>query len=184
MSRSRLSWLMIIPALIAVLVVAPLPSDAFHAHVLPLPPRVTEANGVTREVLSDGMPAKAPGQQLLLLRFTFVPGAVIPPHTHPGMQTAYVVSGTLGYTVFCGYAEVVRAATDGVPQQRERLDPGVETFFHPGDAFTEVDGIVHAGRNAGPDPLVLLVSSLFADDAPPSSPASPDHEMGDHTEMC
>jgi quercetin dioxygenase-like cupin family protein len=184
MSRSRLLGLMVILALIAVLVVAPLPSDAFHSKAAPLPPRVTEANGVTREVLSDGMPAKAPGQLLLLLRFTFVPGAVIPPHTHPGMQTAYVVSGTLGYTVFCGYAEVVRAVTDGIPQQRERLEPGPETFFHPGDAFTEVDGIVHAGRNAGPDPLVLLVSSLLKADAPASSPASPGYDMGDHIGSC
>jgi len=175
---------MVVLAFVAVFVAAPLPREAFHSLAVPLPPRVTEANGVTREVLSDGMPAKAPGQQLLLLRFTFAPGAVIPPHTHPGMQTAYVVSGTLGYTVFCGYAEVVRAAMGGMPQQRERLEPGPETFFHAGDAFTEVDGIVHAGRNAGPDPLVLLVSSLLTADAPTSSPASPDHDMGGHGGAC
>jgi quercetin dioxygenase-like cupin family protein len=162
----------------------PLPGDAFHSTAIPLPPRVTQSGGVTREVLSDGTPAKAPGQQLLLLRYTFDPGAVIPPHTHPGMQTAYVVSGTLGYTVLCGYAEVVRAPADGATPQRERLYPGPEVFFNPGDAFTEVDGIVHMGRNAGSGPLVLLVSSLLAADAPASIPANPTHGSGADAQYC
>src|SRR5262249_28735107 len=162
MSRVSLRGFAIALLLVLSLVAFPFPSDAFHLAVTPLPPRVTQANGVTREVLSDGSPAKAPGQQLQLLRYTFEPGAVIPPHTHPGMQTAYVVSGTLGYTVLCGYAEVVRASVNGAPQVRERLDPGPEVHFQPGDAFTEVDGIVHMGRNAGPGPLVLLVSALLA----------------------
>jgi quercetin dioxygenase-like cupin family protein len=184
MSRTSLRGFAIGLVLAAALIVCPFPSDAFHLAPAPLPPRVTQANGVTREVLSDGSPAKAPGQQLLLLRFTFEPGAVIPPHTHPGMQTAYVLSGTLGYTVLCGYAEVVRAPADGATAQRDRLDPGPEVFFHPGDAFTEVDGIVHSGRNAGPGPLVLLVSSLLGADEPASSPAAPMPEMGADTHYC
>src|SRR5438270_13265242 len=122
MSRVRLRSVALVLAFVASWVVFPFPRDAFHSSAVPLPPRVTQANGVTREVLSDGMPAKAPGQQLLLLRYTFEPGAVIPPHTHPGMQTAYVVSGTLGYTVLCGYAQVVRAPIGGAPAVQERFD--------------------------------------------------------------
>ncbi len=182
MVRSRLWCRVVVLALVATWVVFPVSRGAFHSSAVPLPPRVTQANGVTREVLSDGMPAKAPGQQLLLLRYTFEPGAVIPPHTHPGMQSAYVVSGILGYTVLCGYAEVVRAPAAGAPAVRERLNPGPEVFFQPGDAFTEVDGIVHSGRNAGPDLLVLLVSSLLAADAPASIPATPN--VGTETGSC
>jgi Cupin domain len=184
MSRASLRGIVVALVLTTAIVVCPFPSDAFHSTAIPLPPRVTQANGVTREVLSDGMPAKAPGQQLQLLRYTFEPGAVIPPHTHPGMQTAYVVSGTLGYTVLCGYAEAVRAPAAGAPAVREQLYPGPEVMFNPGDSFTEVDGLVHMGRNAGPGPLVLLVSALLAADQPASTPAMPTHGSGADAMYC
>src|SRR3954467_5937977 len=90
MSRASLRGCAVAFMLAVSLAAFPLPGDAFHSTAIPLPPRVTQSGGVTREILSDGTPAKAPGQHLLLLRFTFEPGAVIPPHTHPGMQTAYV----------------------------------------------------------------------------------------------
>jgi len=75
--------------------------------------------------------------------------------------------------VLCSRADVVRASVDGAPQVRERLNPGPEVMFQPGDSFTEVEGIVHFGRNAGSGPLLLLVASLFASDASVSSPAAP-----------
>ena len=173
MSRSRRLSSMVILALLASFFIAPFPGDALQVSGLPVPTRVTQTNGVTREVLSDGTPLAAPGQTLSLVRFTFVPGAVIAPHTHPGEQAVSVVSGTLGYTVLCGHADVVHASVDGAAQVRERLNPGPEVFFQPGDSFTEVEGIVHFGRNAGSGPLVLLVASLFATDASVSSPAVP-----------
>lgn len=163
MSRARLHGIAFFVALALSLITLP---ASIGAHDDPAAPRVTQANGVTREVLSTRSPAGAPGKDLLLLRFIFEPGAVIPPHTHPGMQTVSVVSGTLGYTVFCCYAAVTRAGTT----QSERLNPGPETFFKAGDAFTEVDGLLHAGRNAGSGPLVLLVASLLRDDMPLASP--------------
>ena len=106
---------------------------------------------------------------MVLLRFTFEPGAVIPPHIHPGMQTAYVLSGTLGYTVLCGHA----LATFPGATETQQLDPGPEVLFPPGATFTEVEGLVHVGRNAGPGPLVLLVSSLLANDQSASIPVDP-----------
>lgn len=177
MSRSRLHVLAFVVALALSLVMLPASIGAYDD---PAAPRVTQANGVTREVLSMGSPAGAPGQDLLLLRFTFEPGAVIPPHTHPGMQTVSVVSGTLGYTVFCGYAEVTRAGTT----QTERLNPGPEVFFKAGDAFTEVDGLLHAGRNAGSGPLVLLVASLLQDEMPASILATPKPVAGGFAGYC
>ncbi len=138
-------------------------------YALPDALTVTQADGVTREVLSSGLPAGAPGQELILLRFTFASGAVIPPHMHPGMQTAYVVSGTLGYTVFCGTALVTHSPKDGTAPRTEILPATGETFLTPGDSFVEVEGLRHAGRNAGPGPLVLLVSSLLTAGQPASS---------------
>jgi len=139
------------------------------------PPRdpalsVTQANGVTREVIGSGLPAGAAGQELVLLRFTFEPGAVIPPHIHPGMQTAYVLSGTLGYTVLCGYALVTMPPVDGSAPVTEQATPGPELLLPAGASFTEVEGLVHFGRNAGSGPLVLLVSSLLGNDQSASIP--------------
>lgn len=123
---------------------------------------------MTREVLGSGLPTGAPGQGLVLLRFTFEPGAIIPPHIHPGVQTAYVASGTLGYTVRCGYALVTLPPADDTPPRTERRDPGPEMLLGPGTSFVEVEGLVHSGRNAGSGPLVLLAASLLATDMPAS----------------
>lgn len=58
----------------------------------------------------------------------------------------------------------------GAPVQTAPLNPGPETFFTAGDGFTEVDCILHFGRNAGSGPLVLLVASLLHATMPPASP--------------
>src|SRR5689334_11760833 len=44
---------------------------------------------ITDDVLGSGLPAAAPGNVLQLERVTLAPGAVIPPHVHPG---AYVIA--------------------------------------------------------------------------------------------
>lgn len=171
-------------ALVVALVLSLIVTPAARGAQSDPPPRVTQANGVTRAVLGMGSPAGAPGQNLLLLRFTFEPGAVIPPHTHPGMQTVSVVSGTLGYTVLCGEAAVTRAPTGNAPVQTERLNPGPEAFFTAGDAFTEVDGILHSGHNAGSGPLVLLVASLLQANMPASIPATLNVRAGGFASYC
>ncbi len=160
-------------ALIAALLVAPV--AAARAQDLPPDPAltVTQGNGVVREVLGSGLPSGAPGQGLVLLRFTFQPGAIIPPHIHPGVQTAYVLSGTLGYTVLCGYALVTPPPAGDDPPRTERRDPGPEFLLGPGGSLVEIEGLVHSGRNAGPSPLVLLASSLLAADMPASIPTDP-----------
>lgn len=162
-SRAAVSVCMLVALLAA--------SQGVRADDTPRDPALsmTKANGVTREVLGSGVPAGAPGQELVLLRFTFEPGAVIIPHIHPGMQTAYVLSGTLGYTVLCGHAIVTLPNTT----EAQSLDPGPEMLFQPGATFTEVEGLVHTGRNAGPGTLVLLVSSLLANDEAASIAVDP-----------
>ena len=124
---------------------------------------------VVREVLAEGEPAAAPGQSLDLVRATIAPHTTLPVHTHPGLQTAWLVSGELTYTVVeGGEARITRAASGGTPAATETLSPGETTVFHPGDAWVEQAGMVHFAENAGSEPVVILVASLLAADQPPS----------------
>ena len=121
--------------------------------------------GVVREVLSSGDPASAPGDVLELVRYTIPAGTKLPAHTHPGMQVAQIVSGTLSYTVLEGTVPVTRAASGMV----EPVTAGSgEVEINPGDSFYEAEGVVHFGQNAGTEPVVILVASLFEIGMPPA----------------
>lgn len=126
---------------------------------------------VVRDVLSQGEPAAAPGQILQLVRFTIPAHLKLPVHSHPGMQTAWLVEGELQYTVVSGGpATIVRAGSaEGTPGPAETLLAGSSTIFHPGDSWTEPAGMVHFAENVGNEPVVILVASLLKRDAPPSS---------------
>lgn len=133
-------------------------------------PIATPAPAVVREVIAEGEPAAAPGQSLDLVRFTIPPHITLPVHTHPGMQTAWLVSGELIYTVVAdGEVEITRAAAGGTPAASEVLTPGNSTTFHPGDAWVEPAGMVHFAENAGDEPVIIIVASLLASDQPPSA---------------
>ena len=119
---------------------------------------------VVREVLVAGYPNAAPGQVLELVRYTIPGNIALPIHIHPGMQAAFVESGTLHYTVVEGSAAFTRA--DG---ETGVLMSGEETDLKPGDSLVEAQGMIHFGENRGDEPIVLLVSSLFEADVPPSS---------------
>ena len=125
------------------------------------------STGVVREVLSSGDPVAAPGHVLELVRYTIPAGTQLVAHTHPGMQVAAIVSGTLSYTVISGEVPVTRAGTgELVPVS----SASGEVEIYPGDSFYEAEGVVHFGRNAGTEPVVILVSSLFLIGQPPASP--------------
>ena len=119
--------------------------------------------GVGIEALGGGgPPAAAPGTALSLLRVTFAPGASIPPHTQPGALVVAVESGTFGFTVTQGQAQLSRAAAPGgTPAAAEPLAPGAEVLLGPGDAVYHDADTGHTGRNAGDGPLVLLIAALF-----------------------
>lgn len=120
-------------------------------------------SAVVREILNDGHPAAAPGQVLELVRYTIPPQMTLPVHIHPGMQVAFVESGTLTYTVVEGEATVTQGGVPGT------LGAGEEVDLNPGDTVTEPAGMVHFGANRTDAPIVLLVASLFAADEPPSA---------------
>lgn len=48
--------------------------------------------GVTRETL-------ATGERVMVVRFTFEPGAHVPPHKHLHEQSSYIVEGRLKYVI-------------------------------------------------------------------------------------
>jgi quercetin dioxygenase-like cupin family protein len=120
------------------------------------------------DLLGEARPGAAPGYRLRLTRFTFAPGAGNEPHTHPGMQLAYVEAGALRFTVVRGEVRIRRASGDV-----ETLTAGHVAVIEAGDWFVEKRGLVHFGRNAGSTPLVLAVVSLFEADEPLSSPVPP-----------
>lgn len=75
-----------------------------------------------------------------VLKYTIAPNSVLPWHFHPAPNVAYVVKGHL----------VVE------------LKDGTKKEFAPGDAFEEVIGTVHRGRNIGQDPVELIVFQATA----------------------
>lgn len=117
---------------------------------------------VVRDVLGDTEPESAPGEVFELVRYTIPAGAVLPVHTHPGVQMAIVESGTLTYHVVeNGSVFVTRA--DGA---EEEIGPGETATFEVGDAWVEPEGMVHYAENRTDEPVVLLSASLFTEGEP------------------
>jgi quercetin dioxygenase-like cupin family protein len=113
--------------------------------------------GVTREVLSETEPESAPGEIFALARYIIPAGAVLPVHTHPGVQLATVESGTLTYHVIeNGSITVTRA--DGT---EEVVGPGETVTLEVGDAWIEPEGMVHYAENLTTEDVVLMSSSLL-----------------------
>ncbi len=122
-----------------------------------------------REVMASGFPENANGQVLQLLRTTVPPGVVLPLHTHPGMQVAWIESGVLNYTVVeGGSVPITRKGIEGSPEPAEMLGPGETTDLYPGDTVAELDGVVHFGQNLG-DVEVVIWSAVLLD---PNLPAA------------
>lgn len=123
-----------------------------------------EAGAITSVLLGSVPSTDAPGMNLVLTRVTLAPGAVIPPHVHPGQVIVTVESGTLAFTVV-GEGEVLRAGA-GTPTASEAIAPGTEVMLGPGVWWTEGSDGAHTARNPGDEPTVLLVAALVAADQP------------------
>jgi quercetin dioxygenase-like cupin family protein len=129
----------------------------------------------SRVVLVQGSPEAADGQVLQLVRYHIPFGVVLPMHTHPGMQVAWIESGVLTYTVVSGGSIPVTRKAEGVAlPTTELLGPGQTTELHPGDSVVEIDGVVHYGENLGPDPVVILASTLLDPNLPPAVAVTPE----------
>ena len=134
-----------------------------------LPPSV--AGGVTevvRQVMAEASPDRAQGQLLELTRVIVPSHESLPPHTHPGPQLAFIVSGTLTYTVIDGEVTVTRAAgTDS--QEIVAYNSGDSFELREGDSISETAKMVHEAANEGDEPVIIYLSSLFPEGQPPAS---------------
>jgi quercetin dioxygenase-like cupin family protein len=118
------------------------------------------------ETLSDlHDPSLAPGMVLELGRLTWEPGFTIAMHTHPNANdAAYVLSGSVAWSIDKGTAEVTRATVAGTPGPVEILQPGGEVVLEAGDAITfaypRIDQM-HAARVVGDEPVVMLIATIY-----------------------
>jgi hypothetical protein len=119
------------------------------------------AGEIVPELLGHGPPTAAPGFDLSLYRVTFGPGAVVPPHTHPGASVVYVESGTFAFTSLEGEVRLLRAGTTATPDaQGEVLAHGTEVMVAAGDVLFFPGEHGDIARNGGDGPLVLLLANL------------------------
>jgi quercetin dioxygenase-like cupin family protein len=124
---------------------------------------------VVREALVSGSPLAAPGQELQLVRYVIQPGTTLSPHTHPGMQIAWIGAGVLHYVVVeGGEIPIYRSWMEGNPEPAEMLGPGQETDLHPGDAIVETENVIHYGANLGDEVVVIWAATLLQDGQPPA----------------
>jgi len=110
------------------------------------PPAAT--SGVTRKILSqtDG---PAPGYETLLVEATIDAGVAVGRHTHPGIESAYVLEGGFELPV------------QGQPTR----------MIKPGDAFQIPPDTPHAGGKAGDAKSRLLITYVVQKGKPLASPA-------------
>jgi hypothetical protein len=124
--------------------------------------------GLTAKLMGTGQPASAPGLELTLRRLTIAPGGGMAAHRHPGTLIFFIESGTSGYTVLGGTAQVTRPAVDGTPTPAEDVPVGTEATLNPGD-WVFADGDPNGSPdgdpsdiaiNRGTDDLVILIAGL------------------------
>jgi quercetin dioxygenase-like cupin family protein len=106
------------------------------------------AGGVTRKILSqtDG---PAAGYETLLVEATIEPGVVVGRHTHPGIESTYVLEG--------GFELPIQG-------QATRM-------LKPGDAFQIPPETPHAGGAAGTAKSKILITYVVQKGKPLASPA-------------
>ena len=132
-------------------------------------PELIALPGVAGAVLGRGRPAAVPQLELAVGQVTIAPGATIPPHEHPGTQVAVIVAGELAYTVLSGEVALTRGdrpAVGGTPVAADAIVAGQTVVLRMGDSVVEQPGALHTARNAGTEPVVIILSTLFEPGAP------------------
>ena len=90
-----------------------------------------------------------PPDHTVLVRTVIARGGVVAPHTHPGVEMAYVASGE---------ARLLAAG------QRDRA-------LRAGDSFSMPPDTPHSVRNTGPGPLTIISTYVVDSRRPIASPA-------------
>ncbi|QDW37137.1 cupin domain-containing protein [Bradyrhizobium sp. KBS0727] len=108
----------------------------------------TTANGVTRKILSrtDG---PASGYETIIMDVTLDPGATVGRHTHPGIESTYIMEGEIELPI------------QGRPTQ----------MLKAGDAFQVPPETPHAGGKPTTAKTRLLVNYIVEKGKPLATPA-------------
>ena len=106
------------------------------------------AGGVTRKIVSQS-DGPAPGYETLLVEATIEAGVPVGRHTHPGIESAYVLEG--------GFELPIQG------QETRNLKPG--------DAFQIPPDTAHAGGKAGAAKSRILITYVVQKGKPLASPA-------------
>ena len=128
----------------------------------------TAGGGVSRVVLVGANPPEYEDETLELIKVEVLPGAALPPHSHPGIQIASIAAGQLTYTVLVGEVQIQRAGVDDGPVTAEVMTAGNTTVLNAGDAVIEVGGMIHHAENLGTE-TVVIYASAFRDSTEPAS---------------
>jgi Cupin domain len=123
--------------------------------------------------LAAGYPSSARGYRLSLTEAVLPPGAGFPPHRHPGMQVAYVQSGTLQYTVFQGRVKIFRGHPGSSQKLVGVLRAGQTGSIKAGEWIIEIPSLHHKGANTGHKRVVILLATLLRSNEPPAIPVAP-----------
>ncbi len=107
------------------------------------------AGGVTRKILSqtDG---PAPGYVTMLVEATIEPGVAVGRHTHPGIESAYVLEG--------GFELPIQGQTT--------------RMLKPGDGFQIPPETPHAGGKPGDAKSRILITYVVEKGKPLASPVT------------
>lgn len=164
-NRRRLRGLVLLVTIpIAALVGGLVEASGKAATAAPQPRRID---------LAAGYPSFAHGYRLSLTKAVLPPGTGFPPHRHPGMQVAYIQSGTLRYTVYQGSVKIFRGQPGGSQKLVRVLRAGQTGSIKAGQWIIETPSLHHKGANAGDKRVVILLATLFRSDEPPAIPIAP-----------
>jgi quercetin dioxygenase-like cupin family protein len=119
---------------------------ATEASAQTVPPAAT--TGVTRKILSQ-LDGPVPGYVTLLVEASIEPGAVVARHTHPGIESGYLLEGSQTLPI----------------QGRETLS------LKPGDFWEIPPETPHAGGPASPEKVRVLITYVVEKGKPLASPA-------------
>jgi quercetin dioxygenase-like cupin family protein len=132
------------------------------------PPRAI----TSRTLVEARDPVGAPGRTLRMYRVRLAPGAVIPPHHHPGTQASLVTRGTLTYWVMTGSVTVRRGDPDAAGGARvvRRVKAGQKVRISAGEWIVEQPTEFHHAANHSDGPVEIQISALFRSGEPLSIP--------------
>jgi quercetin dioxygenase-like cupin family protein len=120
-------------------------------------------------------PIGAKGRTLALSRVTIPPGVTLPLHFHQGTQVAYIQSGVLSYSVHDGKVTVMKGAADEQPTVVRKIKAGQTGKIKAGQWIVEQPSVHHSASNNGNQKIVVLLSTLLKNGAPPATPVSQRH---------